>query len=163
MSRLTSKQRSQVQAVVSAFNFSGFSVKINTSLNNHFRSFVGRDFKALAQCALFIFRDYFTPEEKRAWLALSKVPGYYNIIIPGCNTSFLFNYLIMVRILKWVIVNTFYWMIKNNALQSAKNLFVKLGNVFLILRKRLKYTYIFLHLVDNMIEFGPTSAFNMER
>ena len=73
MSRLTSKQRTEVQAVVSAFNFSGFSVKLNTRLCNYFRSFVGRDFKALAQCALFIFRDFFTPEEKKVWLALSKV------------------------------------------------------------------------------------------
>ena len=73
MSRLSPKQRSEVQALVSSFNFSGFRVKINTSLCNHFRSFVGRDFKALAQCALFLFKDYFSDDEKRVWIALSKV------------------------------------------------------------------------------------------
>ena len=98
MLRLTSKQRSEVQAVVSAFNFSGFSVKINTSLCNHFRSFVGRDFKALAQCALFIFRNYFTSEEKRVWLALSKVAIHNN-----CSASFILKVLLS----KWLIVNIF--------------------------------------------------------
>ena len=73
MSRLSIRQRIEVQALVASFNFSGFRVKINTNLCHHFRSFVGRDFKALAQCALFVFRDYFSPEEKRVWLALSKV------------------------------------------------------------------------------------------
>ena len=81
MSRLTPKQRSEVQALVASFNFSGFRVKINTNLCNHFRSFVGRDFKALAQCALFVFRDYFSPEEKRVWLALSKVYAVSIIIL----------------------------------------------------------------------------------
>lgn len=76
MSRLTVRQRSEVQALVAAFNFSGFRVKINTNLCHHFRSFVGRDFKALAQCGLFVFRDYFSPEEKTVWLALSKVYNY---------------------------------------------------------------------------------------
>ena len=78
MSRLTPKQRNEVQSLVASFNFSGFRVKINTNLYNHYRSFVGRDFKALAQCALFVFRDYFSVEEKRVWLALSKVQ---NIIV----------------------------------------------------------------------------------
>ena len=73
MSRLTTKQRNEVQAVVSSFNFSGISVKISTRICNHFRYFVGRDFKALAQCGLFVFRNYFTTGEQRVWLALSKV------------------------------------------------------------------------------------------
>ena len=77
MSRLTTKQRNEVQAVVSSFNFSGISVKISTRICNHFRSFVGRDFKALAQCGLFVFRNYFTTGEQRVWLALSKVLAMY--------------------------------------------------------------------------------------
>ena len=45
------------------------------NLTRHFRSFVGRDFKALAQVSLFLLGPYMTPEEKNVWLALSKV-GY---------------------------------------------------------------------------------------
>ena len=73
MSRLSPKQRSEVQALLSSFQFSGFRVRINTSLCNNFRSFVGRDFKVLAQCALFLFKDYFSVEVKRVWIHLSKV------------------------------------------------------------------------------------------
>ena len=86
MSRLTPKQRNEVQSLVASFNFSGFRVKINSNLCNHYRSFVGRDFKALAQCALFVFRDYFSAEEKRVWLALSKVQ-----IIDNNTKSFTVN------------------------------------------------------------------------
>ncbi len=72
MSRLTAKEKCEVQSVLSAFNFSGFKVKLGTKLSRHFRSFVGRDFKALAQCALFIFGHHFTEDEMSVWLALSK-------------------------------------------------------------------------------------------
>lgn len=71
--RLSTKQKDQVKACVSAFNFSGFDVKIGEKLCHHYRSFVGRDFKALAQCALFVFRNVFNPTESKVWIALSKV------------------------------------------------------------------------------------------
>lgn len=73
MSRLSVKQREEIQAILSAFNYSGFRVKLGAKISKHFRSFVGRDFKALAQCVLFIFRHHFTDTEKSVWLALSKV------------------------------------------------------------------------------------------
>lgn len=73
MSRLSTRQKEEVQSIISAFNFSGFSVKVSHRLVKYFKSFVGRDFKAIAQCALFIFKNYFTEEEKTVWLALSKV------------------------------------------------------------------------------------------
>lgn len=62
-----------MNAYVKAFNFSGIKVKMGTDICKHFKSFVGRDFKALAQFSLFLFRDYFTADEKRVWIALSKV------------------------------------------------------------------------------------------
>lgn len=73
MSRLSAKERDEVRSVLSAFNFSGFKVKLGTKISKHFKSFVGRDFKALAQCALFIFGRHFTDQERTVWLALSKV------------------------------------------------------------------------------------------
>ena len=73
MSRLSARQKEEIQCIVSAFNFSGFKVKVSNRLARHYKSFVGRDFKAIAQCGLFIFKNYFTDEEKSVWLALSKV------------------------------------------------------------------------------------------
>lgn len=73
MSRLTSREKEEVQAILSAFNFSGFKTKLGAKLSRHYKSFVGRDFKALAQCSLFIFRKHFKTEEATVWLALSKV------------------------------------------------------------------------------------------
>ena len=55
------------------FNFSAFDNKVGTKLSRHYNSFVGRDFKALAQCALFIFNRYFSDKERIIWFALSKV------------------------------------------------------------------------------------------
>ena len=39
----------------------------------HYQSFIGRDFKALAQIALFLLTLYMTEQEKVVWLSLSKV------------------------------------------------------------------------------------------
>ncbi len=62
--------REEIQAVLSAFNFSGFKVKVSNKLIKHYKSFVGRDFKAVAQCALFVFKNYFSNAEKCVWLWL---------------------------------------------------------------------------------------------
>ena len=39
-------------------------MKLGYNLCRHFKSFVGRDFKALAQVVLFILGPYMTPEER---------------------------------------------------------------------------------------------------
>ena len=71
--RLNTKQREEIQSIVYSFNFSGFKVKLGSKLFRHYKSFVGRDFKCLAQCALFVFRNYFTSNEKIVWFNLTKV------------------------------------------------------------------------------------------
>lgn len=71
--RLTGNEKKKIEAVVSSFNFSGFQEKLNARFMKHHKSFIGRNFKALAQCALFIFREIFTTNEKKVWFALSKV------------------------------------------------------------------------------------------
>ena len=50
MSRLSSKEKGEVQCILMAFNFSAFDNKVGTKLSRHYKSFVGRDFKALGQC-----------------------------------------------------------------------------------------------------------------
>ena len=71
--KLSSIQKQEIQAILSAFNFSGISTKLDVKLLRHYKSFVGRDFKSLAQCALFLFRNYFSAAEREIWTALSKV------------------------------------------------------------------------------------------
>lgn len=76
--RLSAKEKGEIQAILLAFNFSGFKVKLGVKMFKHHKSFVGRDFKALAQCAVHIFRNYFTSQEKDVWIALSKVRALLN-------------------------------------------------------------------------------------
>ena len=78
MGRLTSAQKEGIQAKI---DFSGFEAKLGYNLCRHFRSFVGRDFKALAQIALFLLTPYMKPEEKILWLSLSKVHIIYNYFL----------------------------------------------------------------------------------
>ena len=77
MGRLTSAQKVEIQAKIKSFDFSGFEAKLGYNLCRHFRSFVGRDFKALAQIVLFLLTPYMKPEEKILWLLLSKVHIIY--------------------------------------------------------------------------------------
>lgn len=77
MSRLSDSQKKQLQAIISAFNFSGLSFRMdNVKIVKHYKSFVGRNFKCLAQCGLFLFRNFFSNAEKHVWLALSKVCSF---------------------------------------------------------------------------------------
>eukprot|EP00731_Ephydatia_muelleri_P004968 Em0002g1144a len=47
--------------------------KISTDVAKHYKSFVGRDFKALAQMALFVLFPYLSAAELEVWIAVSKV------------------------------------------------------------------------------------------
>ena len=71
--QLSSTQKQEIEAILSAFNFSGIANKLDVKLLKHYKSFVGRNFKSLAQCGVFVFRNYFSSAEKDVWTALSKV------------------------------------------------------------------------------------------
>ena len=73
MSKLSPGEKEKISAQILSFDFSGFKMKLSSKVCRHFRSFVGRDFKLLAQIALFIFGPYLSPDEVEVWLALSKV------------------------------------------------------------------------------------------
>lgn len=64
-------------ARIRVFSYSGFRVKLLGNVIRYHKSFVGRDYKAWAQMALFIIYPYLSDEDKEVWLALSKV--YRNI------------------------------------------------------------------------------------
>ena len=44
----------------------------NPRIAKYYKSFVGRDFKALAQLALFVFHPYLTPGETEVWFCTFK-------------------------------------------------------------------------------------------
>ena len=73
MGRLSTKEKEEVAARLVTFNFSGFEGKLGYNLCRHYRSFVGRDYKVLAQMALFVLGPYMTASEKIVWFSLSKV------------------------------------------------------------------------------------------
>ena len=79
MGRLTRSQNNGLEARLLTFDFSGLEFNLSYNIVRHFRSFVGRDFKALAQISLFVLGVYITQEEKVIWLALSKVNYMYYI------------------------------------------------------------------------------------
>lgn len=74
---LSRTQKQEVLARIRAFNTSGFHVKLVGNVICYHQSFVGRDYKAWTQMALFIIYPYLTEEDKTIWLSLSKVGRTY--------------------------------------------------------------------------------------
>lgn len=136
MSRLSTRQKEEVQSIISAFNFSGFSVKVTNRLVKYFKSFVGRDFKAIAQCALFVFKNYFTEDEKMVWLALSKVGIYVKLYKIKC--------LFVLRCSKSLIVTSFLLVIPLCALRYVKILSKKCTNIFQNLNEKSRFIYFYI-------------------
>ena len=70
---LTPRQKKEVLVRTSAFNYSGFDTKVLGNVVHHSQSFVGRDYKAWAQLAVFIMFGYLSEPQKEVLLGLSKV------------------------------------------------------------------------------------------
>ncbi|KAL5464109.1 hypothetical protein EMCRGX_G033075 [Ephydatia muelleri] len=73
MATFSKAQKEEILARMKAFNFSGFHVKVHGNVCYHHKSFVGRDYKAWSQMALFIISPYLTEGQQKVLLALSKV------------------------------------------------------------------------------------------
>ena len=81
MGCLSNVQKKEIEARIASMDTSGLEVKLGYNLCKHFRSFVGRDFKALAQVSLFLLTPYMTAQEKHIWLSLSKVKVLFSIFV----------------------------------------------------------------------------------
>ena len=66
-------QKQEILVLIRAFSFSGFRVKLLGNVIRYHQSFLGRDYKVWAQMAPFIIFPYLDEQDKRLWLALSKV------------------------------------------------------------------------------------------
>ena len=73
MGRQHSAAKAEIQARIKAINFSGFETKLSYNIRRHYQSFIGRDFKALAQIALSLLTLYMTEQEKVVASFLKKV------------------------------------------------------------------------------------------
>ena len=73
MPSLSKRQKAEILAQITAFCFSGFCVKVHGNVCYYYKSFVGRDYKAWSQMALFILSPYLGEGERKVLLALSKV------------------------------------------------------------------------------------------
>ena len=73
MSERNQKEKGEILARMSAFNYSGFTTRVHGNVCYYYQSFVGRDFKGWMQMSLFIISPYLTAEKKRVCVLLSKV------------------------------------------------------------------------------------------
>ena len=89
MAKLTQKERAELSARISAFPTSGRVKKMFTDIAKHYKSIVGRDFKAFAQLALFVLS--LSPSEKEVWLALSKVCAFTHFMLIFTTPLYVFR------------------------------------------------------------------------
>jgi len=71
--RLTSEEKQQVLARMRDFHYFGFDGRVYGNVIQHHKSFVGRDYKAWAQMALFIIGTYLSDNQRQVLVSLSKV------------------------------------------------------------------------------------------
>eukprot|EP00731_Ephydatia_muelleri_P003992 Em0002g168a len=137
MEQLSEKQRKEVVARIAALPSSGLTGGISSDISRHYKSFVGRDFKFLAQIAMFIFSPYLSEAEIEVWLALPMV-------------------------FKMVYCDEF----KPQKIELYRDVchrFARAIDCYSVTwRKKLKI-HLILHLPDSMLRFWPASSFNTER
>ena len=84
MERLSDREK-EVASKLTAFSWSGLPSTLSPeALCHHHKSLIGRDYKLVAQVALYILWDHLTGPEKEVWKALSKV-GYYCFATEQCR------------------------------------------------------------------------------
>ena len=84
MTELSPRHKEEVLARMAAFHYSGFKNKVYGNITRYCKSFVGRDFKAWAQMALFIITPYLREEEATVWLNLTKVNVEMYLLYTSC-------------------------------------------------------------------------------
>ena len=153
--KLTSAQKAEVLARILAFNHSGFKVKIHGILCYHYQSFVGRDYKAWMQMAVFILYPFLSDGELQVLVNLFKVR------YSTCNVN---HFIMTCNIQVFQIAYCdFFELSKAEAWNQICADFVHSVRDFMpeMLQKQ-KVHYV-LHLVQCMHDFGPSSSFCTER
>ena len=79
MDKATPSMKKEILARIGSFPYCGFSCHITGNICYYYKSFVGRDFKAWMQMAVFILEHYLSASELECWLLLSKVSFIYKL------------------------------------------------------------------------------------
>lgn len=72
MDARSSIEKKEIISRMKSFPYCGFSTRVTGNIIYH-KSFVGRDFKAWMQMALFIITPYLSESSKKCWLLLGQV------------------------------------------------------------------------------------------
>ena len=72
MDSRTASEKRLIGTMVKHFSYCGFSCRVTGNVR-YYKSFVGRDFKAFMQMAMFIVPTYLQEDEQKCWFLLSKV------------------------------------------------------------------------------------------
>eukprot|EP00731_Ephydatia_muelleri_P005893 Em0003g141a len=127
-------QKREILARVRAFNTSGFRVKMYGNVCQYYQSFLGRDFKAWAQMAIFILKPYLNEGQAAVWLSFSKL---FQIAI--CVDA--------SKAAEW---------------QSVCQGFIDAVKQHMPSLLQKPKTHMILHLIQCMKDIGPSSAFSAE-
>ena len=73
MDKRSRQEKKEILARIKSFPYCGFTTRITGNICYYYKSFVGRDFKAWMQMALFIIRPYLSESERKCWFELAKV------------------------------------------------------------------------------------------
>ena len=92
---------------IAAFPWSGFKSKLKVNICSYTGSLIGRDFKVVAQMALYLFPPYLSEYEAHMWLYLSKALLLsYNIHVIYIYINFRFlRFATMVLWIHWGKMN----------------------------------------------------------
>ena len=156
MPTLSKEHKQQVLARISAFNMSGFSVKIHGNVCRHYKSFVGRDYKAWAQMAIFILHPYLSSGQKIVLLSLSKVSMCKECFRP----VILFYFFMQVFHMAYC---SHFEPSQDEQLHHICKEYVDNCMAHMPELVHKQKTHYLLHLVDCMLDYGPSSAFSAER
>ena len=98
MKKLSTNKKEELGAHISSFSFSGFNAHFSRDMTRY-KSFIGRDFKLLAQLAVHLSSPCMDGGEKEVWLELSKVNSGNT-----CN-SYMYVYNMCLQVFRIAIVS----------------------------------------------------------
>lgn len=81
MEHRTAAEKREILAKVATFPYCGFTGRMTGNVCYHYKSFVGRDYKAWTKMAPFIIHSYVSDDESRCWYLLCKVKFNYQSIL----------------------------------------------------------------------------------
>eukprot|EP00731_Ephydatia_muelleri_P033943 Em0042g22a len=131
------QQIRDIQSQLTAKSKSEKSTEMHGNVCRHYQSFVGRDYKAWSQMAIFILDPYLSSGEQKVLLSISKVfyIGYCCHFEPSQAEQ-----------------------LRHICQEFVDNCIAHMPEL-----ARKQKTHHLLHLVDSMLDYGPSSAFSAER